>query len=269
MAVLVNGQPDGTLDPLDRGLHYGDGLFETLAVRDGSARFLDWHLERLAGGAARLGLPMPEPVLWQQDVAEAWPAGQGVVKLLLTRGAGGRGYRPPPAPKATRIALGSPWPERSADFWQRGVRVRLCATRLGHNLALAGLKHLNRLEQVLARAEWDEADFEEGLMLDEDGQVVCGTQSNLFAVAGGRLLTPPLQHCGVAGVMRRALTGWASARGIPVAEQPLRPADLLTADGLLLTKALVGAWPARELEGRELRVPSLAREFNDWLEGQW
>ncbi len=267
MPVLVNGRAGGRLDPLDRGLQYGDGLFETMAVQDGRARFIEWHLERLAEGARRLALRLPDEGELRGQIAAAWPGGRGVVKLILTRGPGGRGYRPQATAEPTCIAAGFEWPAWPASAWTEGVCLRFCRTRLARNPGLAGIKHLNRLEQVLARAEWDDERIAEGLMLDDLGRVISGTQSNLFAVVEGQLVTPPLDQCGVAGVMRRALCAWAARNASPAVERSLRPEELETASELLMTNALIGAWPVRELAGRQVPAGSLAARFKTWLEG--
>jgi len=266
MRVLVNGREDGTIDPADRGLNYGDGLFETLAVRDGRARFFDWHLERLATGAARLGIPLPGAGVLEREVARAWPRGPGVVRVVLTRGVGPRGYRPPPNPSPVRIVSGAAWPDGDPARGVQGVRLRWCSTRLGRNPRLAGIKHLNRLEQVLARAEWDDLEVAEGLMMDEGGAVICATQANLFVLAGGALVTPALDSCGVAGVMRRAFRSWAAGRGESVVERAVTPAEVAGAQALFLTNALIGAWPVCELDGRRMAVDGRAAAFNAWLE---
>ena len=268
MPVLVNGVAGGRLDPLDRGLQYGDGLFETMAVREGRARFLDWHLARLAEGARRLAMPMPDQGRLAGQIAAAWPGGRGVVKLIYTRGPAGRGYRPPAQAEPTCIAAGFDWPAWPATAWSDGMRLRYCRTRCSRNPLLAGIKHLNRLEQVMARAEWDDERIAEGLMLDDRDQVISGTLSNLFAVIAGQLVTPALDQCGVAGVMRRAFCAWAAEHEAAVIECGIRAEELETATEILMTNALIGAWPVRELAGRTMRGGSLAARFNDWLAGQ-
>lgn len=268
MVVLVNGREDGAIDPADRGLNYGDGLFETLAVNDGRARFFDWHLERLATGAARLGIPLPDAGLLGEEVARVWPRGQGVARIVVTRGAGPRGYRPPRDPRPVRIVSGAAWPDQDPASRSQGVRLRWCSTRLGRNPRLAGIKHLNRLEQVLARAEWDDPGVAEGLMMDDGGNVICATQANLFVATGSQLVTPALDASGVAGVMRRAFRAWAAERGETIVERAVTPAEVVAAGGLILTNALIGAWPVRELDGRRLAVDARAAAFNDWLERQ-
>jgi 4-amino-4-deoxychorismate lyase len=267
MPVLVNGRA-GQVDPLDRGLQYGDGVFETMAVRDGRARFVDWHLARLTEGARRLRLPVPDPEHLLGQIAAAWPGGRGVVKLIWTRGADGRGYRPPATAKPSCIAAGFAWPVWPGTAWSEGIRVRYCRMRLARNPLLAGIKHLNRLEQVMARAEWDDERIAEGLMQDDMGRVISGTQSNLFAVLAGQIVTPALDQCGVAGVMRRAFCSWAADQASPVVERSLRTDELETATEIFVTNALIGAWPVRELAERPVPPGRVATQFNSWLAGQ-
>jgi 4-amino-4-deoxychorismate lyase len=264
MRVLVDGQEGGRIDPLDRGLNYGDGLFETIAVLEGRPRFLDWHLERLAGGARRLGFPALDAALLRREIAAVTSGTRCIVKLIVTRGSGTRGYRPPQPAVPRRIVGAWDWPEPPASA-VAGARVGWCRTRLGRNPALAGLKHLNRLEQVLARAEWDDDALDEGLMCDERGCVISGTQANLFARIAGRWVTSRLDQCGVAGVMRRAFSAWQAEQGSPVEERELARADIESASSLLLTNALVGAWPVRELDGRTIPADVDCARFSAWL----
>jgi 4-amino-4-deoxychorismate lyase len=268
MRTLVNGREHAGIDPLDRGLHYGDGLFETMAVPDGRVRFLEWHFERLSAGAARLAIPLPELSTLSAEIAAVSAPGRGIVKLIVTRGAGERGYRPPQRPAPTRVVLGLPWPVLPPAALTEGVRVGWCRMRLGRNPRLAGIKHLNRLEQVLARAEWDDAAMAEALMMDEGDHAICGTQTNLFARIAGRWTTPALDQCGVAGVMRRAFLAWASACGEPVIERSLPAAELAGATAMLLTNAVIGAWPVSELAGHGMAIDPQAAEFNAWLQRQ-
>jgi 4-amino-4-deoxychorismate lyase len=260
--ALVNGREADSVSLQDRGLNYGDGLFETIAIRRGSPRLFDLHLARLAEGCTRLALPMPDESLLAREVSAVTEAREQVVKLVLTRGAAGRGYRPPERPEPTRIvaAYAAP-PARTGE-----ARLRTCRTRLGWSPALAGLKHLGRLEQVLARSEWGGDGAEEGLMLDPEGHAVCGTQSNLFLMRQGELLTPLVDRAGVDGIMRRTVLRWARGRCIVAREARLRAEDLHRADEVFLTNALIGAWPVMELDGRALRRGGVATEFNAWLE---
>lgn len=250
VTTLVNGEPGGAIDAHDRGFQYGDGIFETIAVWHETPLLWDRHLARLARGAERLGIAPPAATLWQAD-AERLCAGveRAVLKIFLTRGVGGRGYAPPSAIPPTRAAMMAPWPDHPLEHARDGVAVRICQTRLGRNPRLAGIKHLNRLEQVLGRGECGTGDAE-GLMLDEDGNVIEGTQSNMFIVSGGRLRTPDLASCGVEGVMRGVVLDAASRLGVATAVEPLTIDDVHGAQELFLTNSLIGIWPVRQVNGK-------------------
>jgi 4-amino-4-deoxychorismate lyase len=250
----------------DRGLEYGDGLFETLAVVDGRLRLLDRHLARLSVGCARLGLAVPdEDILGRELAAAARSPGAGVVKLILTRGRGGHGYAPDPAGSTRRWLAALPPRARPIAFAEQGVALRLCATRLAEQPLLAGLKHLNRLEQVLARREWADPDVPEGLMLDVHGRVISGTMTNVFAVIRDELVTPALTRAGVAGVMRGALIEAFRSAGAPVVERDVDLRELGVASELFVTNALIGAWPVRTFAAHDWPVGPFARRAQAWV----
>ena len=255
---LVNGQPSDVIPVIDRGFQYADGLFETIAVKDGEPLLFDRHLERLALGCAKLGIAPPAPgVLGSEALSLCRGAERAVLKLMLTRGSGGRGYRPDGAGPPTRVTAVLPWPDYAPACREQGVVLRLCRTRLGSNPDLAGLKHLARLEQVLARGEWSDPSIQEGLMLDGQLRVIEGTMSNVFLVRGEHLVTPRLDACGVKGVMRAAVIACASRMGVACEERDVAVEELQSADGLFLTNSLIGLWPVRRLEGRDYAVPRL------------
>jgi len=260
--ALINGAAADRLPIADRGLQYGDGLFETLAVQGGVPCLWHAHFDRLARGADRLKIPYPPQELFLRECRQlAGGESTGVVKIILTRGRGGRGYSPPETPRPTRILTLHPWPDYPADRGKRGIDVIFCRTPLGENPVLAGLKHLNRLEQVLARSEWRDPGIAEGLMQDGRGRIIGGTMSNLFLVRAGRLLTPRLDTCGIAGTVRDLVLRIAGAFGIEVLERDIMRADLIAADGLFLTNALIGVWPVRRLGTREISIEHLPWEL--------
>ncbi|HEX5421416.1 MAG TPA: aminodeoxychorismate lyase [Gammaproteobacteria bacterium] len=263
---FVNGEPGG-LDPQDRGLAYGDGLFETMASRDGAIRFIDYHLERLAHGCRRLAMPIPDlGPLRNELIARCPPSGQAVVKLVVTRGVGERGYRAPEPAKLNRIVSVAPWSGYPAEHYTRGVNVELCALRLAENPQLAGLKHLCRLEQVLAQMELGGRSADEGLLRDRSGFVVGGISSNVFCVRGRRLVTPPLLRCGVHGVMRRIVLEHAAAAELEPAEEELTTAQLLESDEVFMTNAVAGIRPVRVLAGRRFAIGPRTRALMRRLE---
>lgn len=204
--MLVNGQLGDSVSALDRGLSYGDGLFETIRFEAGHAPLWSRHMQRMAWGCERLHLPAPDPELLWQEARQAG-AGQSrfVLRIILTRGVGERGYAPPDAVAPTRIVAAFPMPALRATLYVDGVRLHRCQTTLADQPLLAGIKHLNRLEQVLARAEWNDPAIGEGLVCDRHGHVISATAANLFAVIDGVPVTPSVDRCGVAGVARAAL----------------------------------------------------------------
>lgn len=269
--MLVNGHSEHCIDCADRGLQYGDGLFETIRVIEGRPVFFDRHYQRLQQGCQRLLLPCPDFALLQAEALSLTSAkASGVLKIILTRGRGGRGYRLPEVVDPTRILALYPFPEYPPAFQQQGVNVRFCQTRLGLNPTLAGIKHLNRLEQVLARAEWQEATIQEGLMLDMNGHVIEGTMSNLFYVKDQTLVTAPVTHSGVAGIMRGRVLGWVARQGMAVAERNFFPEELLAADEVFLTNAIIGIWPVCQIEQHKFALGELTRHIMfdlDTIEG--
>ena len=266
-SVWVNGRPGGVLSPLERGLHYGDGLFETIACIGGRPRFLRLHLERLARGCTRLGIALPAAAELRYEIlTAAAEADRSIVKVLLTRGtARARGYGITGAEQATRVTLRYPWDLPDPRLEEEGVRVRLATLRLGENPALAGLKHLNRLEQVLARREWTDPGIGEALMLSSSGRLVSGVMSNVFVVDGSTLRTPLLDRCGVSGIMRQVVLREAARAGIAAEEAVLDGAELARAGELFLTSSVIGVRPVCQLEGRACEPGALTRELQQRL----
>jgi 4-amino-4-deoxychorismate lyase len=244
IARIFIGDREADAVPVDdRGLAYGDGLFETMRVHDGDVPWWDAHWARLARGAVRLRIPLPDEARARREALALLDAGEpGVLKLLLTRGGGGRGYAPPMDAKPTWILSCHALPPAKGD----GLRLHWCATRLAPQPALAGLKHCNRLEQVLARAECDQPGADEGLMRDADGAVVSATSANLFVLREGRWSTPPLDRCGVAGVCRGFLIPVLEAR-----EQALTAADVDAADAVFLCNAVRGILAVARIGARD------------------
>jgi 4-amino-4-deoxychorismate lyase len=255
---LVNGREQDCIALDDRGLQFGDGLFETLCVRAGQARYWERHMARLRAGCARLGLPPPDVQHLHFEVGRLIrQQPHGVAKILLTRGGGGRGYSPPVDVEINRIVRYLPCPV----FPTEGLRLARCATTLGRNPLLAGIKHLNRLEQVLASRELAAQGADEGLLADSEGQVIEGTRSNLFLVRQGELLTPDLGQCGVAGVLRAVVLDTCATAGIPCQVRGLSWDDLDTADEVFMTNSLMGIQPVIEWAGKRLPVGDLTRQL--------
>ena len=262
--VLVNGREAQGVDIADRGLHYGDGVFETIAVMDAQPIALARHLARLAQGCHRLDIESPDCAVL---AAEIWRVLEGVeqavIKLIVTRGTGASGYRPVLGPP-TRIVLRGPPRHYPARFTTIGIDARVCRLRLAPNPRLAGIKHLNRLEQVMARAEWG-MEFQEGVLLDHDGWVIEGTMSNVFFLRDGILCTPALIRAGVAGILRERIFDYAQVNGLNVVVGQFTLGDLQAAEAIFFCNSLIGIWPVRRLEAISYRIPSLVRQLQHAL----
>jgi 4-amino-4-deoxychorismate lyase len=244
--VLREGRVRLWLDPEDRGLAYGDGLFETLLVHAGEPVWWREHWQRLAAGAARLGIPLPdEDMVRREATGQLAGSVRGALKLVLTRGLGPRGYAPPRDAPPTVVLSVHPLPEPPPG----GLVLRWCRLQLAVQPALAGMKHLNRLEQVLARGEWDDPAIHDGVLCDTEDRVVGTTSANLFARVDGRWLTPPVQRCGIAGTVR----GWLLAQG-HAAEAELSQAQLSHAEAVFACNALRGILPVRRLGNHDFNA---------------
>ena len=260
--MLVNGQPSELVRADDRGLQYGDGLFETALLTKGHVRFLDDHLRRLFTGCGRLDIAAPDTAILRNEIAQVTAGHErGVLKIIVTRGAGGRGYRPSNAAASTRVVALHPFNPSP----QAALRLRWCDIRLGRNARLAGIKHLNRLEQVLAQSEWQEGEADEGLMLDTEGEVVCATSANVFAVRDGVLVTPDLRFCGVHGVMRGQVLKAAARLRLTTSEEPLWPHDLETASEVFITNAVRGIRSVASLDSLQWTETEVATRLANAL----
>jgi branched-chain amino acid aminotransferase len=248
----VGGQGPGLVPPTqaaipvtDRGLLYGDGLFETVLVQSGKLPLLPLHLERLARSAAELAIPCNPDRVAAAALAVARAAGPGerALRITLTRGASpARGYQPPAGAAPTLLITAHPYARPAGP-----LRAITASIRVRPDSPLARHKSLSALEKVLARAEAARAGADEALLLNDAGRVAEGAASNLFIRRGSRWLTPPLTEGCLPGVMRRRVLELSGGE-----EAPLAPSDLWEADGVYLTNALMGCLPLAALDGKPL-----------------
>ena len=246
---FVNGERVDGISPDNRATQYGDGVFETIAIRNGDARLWQYHVERLQTGCVRLGIPAPGTDLLAAALASATAecetdTDRATAKILVVPPAGPRGYRRSSGTENVLIGLfeSSALP---ANPYREGVTVRVCATRLAIQPQLAGIKSLNRLEQILARNEWQDRRIFEGLTLDTDDRLICGTMSNVFLVTGQSLITPAITRCGVSGVMRRHVLTLAEEAGTVCEVRDVMNSEMERADGVFLTNSQFGILPVR------------------------
>lgn len=265
--TFVDGAPTDSIPADDRGFAYGDGVFRTLAVRAGKAPLWDRHYAKLAADCRALAITPPAETLLLEDLRHITARMTDcALKITVTRGSGGRGYAMPKTVNPRRIAAASPLPDYPAEYATHGVSVRYCRQRLALQPVLAGVKHLNRLENVLARAEWQDPSIAEGLLLDTDGAVIEGTRCNLFLVERGNvLITPDLARCGVAGVTRDAVIELAAKNGMACRIETVSRERLEAADEVLLVNSLIGVWPVSRIEVRTWDRFETATRVRKWL----
>ena len=266
MNALLNGKPSDTIKVDDRGLAYGDGLFETIEISQGKLLYWQRHMDRLILGCQRLSIATPNCTqLLEEAMKLLSEQHEGVLKVIITRGGGGRGYRFPEPMTPTRLLTVHPKADFPDRYKTEGISLVLCKSRLGLNPQFAGLKHLNRLEQVMARSEFDASTAQEGLMQDYEGFPVEGVMSNLFWFSEGKLFTPDLSLCGVAGVIRSIILELAERNKIPCQEGRFTMAQLWAADELFMTNSLIGIWPVRQISEQPFLVGNMTQKLMDLL----
>ena len=247
--MLVNGEFGNLISIRDRGLLYGDGVFRTLRVSSGKPEHWPLHYQKLQHDCTALGIACPDFACLSEEMGRLLPDyPEAVYKLIVTRGQAVRGYAPAPDAVPNHIWDVSPLPEYPANRAEQGVALCLCELRLSQQPRLAGIKHLNRLENVLAASEFAMSDADEGLLLDAQGHVIEGTRSNVFLVSGDKLITPDLSRCGVAGVQRDRVMAYAEKIGMAVEVRDVMPDELRTADEVFLTNSVFGLWPVARFE---------------------
>lgn len=266
--IVVNGRRlaagEVAIDPADRGLLLGDGLFETMPVFGGVAFRLEDHLARLERGCAVLGMPA-ERARWAETVAllaaNADSAG-GVVRLTVTRGPGPRGVKPPAEPRPTVIGTLAPW---SPAIVFQPVRLATVGIPRNERSPLSRLKTLSYLEAVLGLAEAEAGGATEPLFLNTADRVACTAMANVFAVFADRIVTPPVEAGVLPGIARALVLGAGSIAGRPVVEADLAPTDLGGAEALFLTNSVRFVLPVAALDGRPFSDHAVARAVLDLM----
>lgn len=259
---LINGQQSDQVETSDRALQFGDGCFTTALIVDGNVMRLADHLQRLREGCERLGIAFSH---WQalteemSTVAQEWS--RGVLKVILSRGSGGRGYAISGCDSPLRIVSASAYPSHYDQWRVSGIRLHSCPLRLGINPALAGIKHLNRLEQVMIRRFIDECGADEALVLDHQQRVVECCTANIFWRKGEEWLTPRVDEAGVDGTMRRYLIRLLSEWGYPCHQVFAGPQEVLAADEVFICNALMPVIPVIGIDDIRFPVGELTQQF--------
>lgn len=278
--LFLNGElvdsHDQVINFQDRAFHYGDGVFETLRIHRGEIPTWPFHCERLLSAQQKLKLPLENFFSgWTQFVdTHLHSIKSGCAKLVISRGVGPRGYRPPnPATinwwvQISDLPKSTLYDERKIHE-QEGKQLTLCSHRLSRQPAFAGLKHLNRLDQVIARSEWGTSEFDEGIMFNLDGHVIEGTMSNIFWLEGPQIFTPDLSLEGVDGCVRRWIIKRQLESHYPVKiVEAVSLSRILSADAVFISNSLSGIQSITRIQDTSIPicalVSELAFEFNGY-----
>ena len=232
----------------DRSLLYGDGVFTTLVLKEGRLILIDNHLDRLKRDSQRLNINNVCIEQLKLQISKAIKSHtDGIIRITIARSSGQRGYLCENNQPVYWISINS-WPEHIKRYQQKGINVRLCKQLLSKNPTLAGIKHCNRLEQVLARNEWHDDSYQEGLMMDFDGHLIEGTMSNLFYIKQDTLFTPELTYSGVNGIMRDVIINAAKQSNIPLMIAPVTIEQIKQADSVFVTNSVIAIWMVNRFE---------------------
>ena len=268
---LINGDFNQAISPLDRGFAYGDGVFRTMVIRSGLPVNWPLHYQKLVADCAAIGIVCPSAELLMSDFLQLFSIEdvdsekQEVAKIMITRGEGERGYKPPAVTTPTRVIIRSAMPQYVKESYTGGVQLHVCNTRLSSQVKLAGVKHLNRLENILARMEWRDEDIFDGVLLDQQGGVIECTMSNIFARFDKVLVTPDLSECGVAGITRQRICDVSSALNLTAEVAPLSLSRMLQADELIICNSLYGAFQVSKIGDTTWVQQALAKTFRNLL----
>lgn len=267
--TLINGQATDEISFLDRGLQYGDGLFETIAVEDGLLLCWDEHLSRLEQGCKRLNISFPDKTILKDEVSSLIKSiDNGIIKVIVTRGQGGRGYALSAESTPSRIISLYPWPEYPSENFSAGVNLRVCDYRYAKNATLAGIKHLNRLEQVMARSEWTDDSIAEGVVLDKEYNVIEGTMSNIFYISNNTLCTPDLSSCGIEGIVRNKIITLAPELNIDIQIKKISLELLMSADEVFVCNSIIGIWPVKSIDKNSFSIGKKTQQIKQALQKQ-
>ncbi len=267
----VNGKLVSGIAPTNRGFAYGDGIFRTMRLLDGELQDWPLHYQTLVADCSKIQIVCPSAELLMQEFKYFMASASeedtqfSIIKIIITRGEGARGYAPPAVCEPTRVLIQSPLPNYPDEIYANGVALYSCQTRLAHQPILAGIKHLNRLENVLARAEHKDPRFFDGLLQDYDGHVIEAVSGNLFIRKEGVVMTPALDSCGVAGVMRQKILDWYRTQGQPVVIAPLSIEDVLQAEGVVIVNSVYGVLQVAQIDEHVMAADHWAQQLRSQL----
>ena len=270
---LINGKFLKTVSVLDRGLSYGHGLFETMSWRhlreldSFGVEFWNRHLKRLSASSLKMKIKMPSKEILNnykdKIIKKSINLGfnEGVLKIIITRGVGGRGYKYEKDIEPTIIFLSFPKVRIDESFFKKGVNLRFCKSPIFVNHQLSGIKHLNRIDSVMARSEWQNKEFFDGVLLDDSKNIIDGTMTNIFFSKNNILYTPDLKKSGINGIMRQVVIEKSKIFFNSVHEIQINKKNLKLYDEMFITNSIIKILPVKKLEKKEFSISQSTRNL--------
>ncbi|WP_282130609.1 aminodeoxychorismate lyase [Pseudoalteromonas aliena] len=242
--TIITASDSTTISTSDRGLNYGDGFFTTAKVVDGQVQYWPHHKARLIECAERLGFPELDFYSLENKITQHTTDLQlSVLKILITRGEGGRGYGLPSECNITILLSVLDYPSNYSALAKKGVRLEISPIKLASQPYLAGLKTLNRLEQVLIKKAMQTQNCDDVLVLDHNNNVIEASAANIFAIKNHKVFSPLVDECGIKGVYLQSLCD-----KLPVEFKRVQVEDLTQADAVFVCNSLMGAVPVKSIE---------------------
>ena len=250
----VNGKISKTIDIQDRSVQYGDGVFETIAVYDKKPEFWIDHFKRLKKGCKILKIKCPSEKFLKKEIKKFFTKlklKKFILKIIISRGKGGRGYKLPETMKPVRILGMYKWPNYPKKNISEGVNLNICKTKLSQQPSLSGIKHLNKLEQIIARSEWTNKFISESIMLDNKNNVVEGTMSNIFGIKNNNFIVPEIKFAGIHGIMRKIIIDILKRKKEKYLIKEINIQSFLKMDEIFICNSIFGVWPVIKIKNKK------------------
>ena len=264
----INGKLTNKISVEDRAVQYGDGVFETIAVKENLMGFWKEHYQRLSKGCKVLKIKCPSELFLKKEISKfvkKIKKNKFILKIIISRGIGGRGYNPPKKAKPTRILGAYNWPDYPKANFKKGIKMDVCKTRIATQPFLSQIKHLNRLEQIIARSEWQAKNISESIMLDFNENVIEGTMSNIFGVKKNIFYTPNIKFSGIEGIMRGVILKLLKKNKKKYMIKKIMLKELLKFDEVFVCNSIFGIWPVIKISKKKFSFGEKTKEIINFL----
>ena len=264
----INGKLTNKISVEDRAVQYGDGVFETIAVKENLLEFWKEHYQRLSKGCKVLKIKCPPEVFLKKEISKFLKKikkKKFILKIIISRGIGGRGYNPPKKAKSTRILGAYNWPNYPEKNFKKGIKIDICKTKLAMQPHLSEIKHLNRLEQIIARSEWQSKNISESIMLDFNENVIEGTMSNIFGVKKNVFYTPDIKFSGIKGIMRNKILKLLKTKKEKYKVKKITLKELLNFEEIFICNSIFGIWSVTQILKKKFPFGKKTKELIDLI----